>query len=106
MQFERLKSKSLKLQNNEKEITINQIEKRISLSSTVKKFNFDRVYDEFTEQEYLFEKTVTPIIREVIEGFNCTIFAYGQTGTGKTFTIEGEIDYNLALNCNFFKFSE
>ena len=25
-----------------------------------------------------------------MKGFNCTIFAYGQTGTGKTFTMEGE----------------
>ena len=30
-----------------------------------------------------------PIVEEVLEGFNCTIFAYGQTGTGKTFTMEG-----------------
>ncbi|KAJ6406701.1 hypothetical protein OIU84_010250 [Salix udensis] len=31
-----------------------------------------------------------PIVDEVLEGFNCTIFAYGQTGTGKTYTMEGE----------------
>ena len=30
-----------------------------------------------------------PIVQEVMEGFNCTIFAYGQTGTGKTYTMEG-----------------
>lgn len=29
-------------------------------------------------------------VTEVLNGFNCTIFAYGQTGTGKTFTMEGE----------------
>lgn len=29
-------------------------------------------------------------VEEVLSGFNCTIFAYGQTGTGKTFTMEGE----------------
>ncbi len=28
-------------------------------------------------------------MEEVLEGFNCTIFAYGQTGTGKTYTMEG-----------------
>jgi kinesin family protein 11 len=33
---------------------------------------------------------VRPIVEEVLEGFNCTIFAYGQTGTGKTHTMEGE----------------
>lgn len=33
---------------------------------------------------------MVPIVNEVLEGFNCTIFAYGQTGTGKTYTMEGE----------------
>lgn len=33
-------------------------------------------------------------MNEVIEGYNCTIFAYGQTGTGKTFTMEGERSSN------------
>lgn len=28
-------------------------------------------------------------MNEVLEGYNCTIFAYGQTGTGKTYTMEG-----------------
>lgn len=30
-----------------------------------------------------------PIVSNVLEGYNGTIFAYGQTGTGKTFTMEG-----------------
>ena len=29
------------------------------------------------------------IVNNVLEGYNGTIFAYGQTGTGKTFTMEG-----------------
>ncbi len=29
---------------------------------------------------------VEPIVDEVLQGFNCTVFAYGQTGTGKTHT--------------------
>lgn len=40
-------------------------------------------------QETVFKNAVVPIIDEVLEGFNCTIFAYGQTGTGKTYTMEG-----------------
>jgi len=29
------------------------------------------------------------LLEEVLAGYNCTVFAYGQTGTGKTFTMEG-----------------
>jgi len=36
----------------------------------------------------VFEKT-TPFATSVLDGFNVCIFAYGQTGTGKTFTMEG-----------------
>jgi kinesin family protein 11 len=35
---------------------------------------------------------VFPIVQEVLEGYNCTLFAYGQTGTGKTYTMEGSRD--------------
>lgn len=28
---------------------------------------------------------------DVLEGYNCTVFAFGQTGTGKTYTMEGEM---------------
>ncbi|KMQ96969.1 kinesin-like protein kif3b protein [Lasius niger] len=40
------------------------------------------------EQE-LYEETVRPLVSSVLDGFNGTIFAYGQTGTGKTYTMEG-----------------
>lgn len=40
--------------------------------------------------ENLYERSARPIVQAVMEGFNGTIFAYGQTGTGKTFTMEGE----------------
>ena len=32
---------------------------------------------------------VEPLISQVMQGYNCTVFAYGQTGTGKTYTMEG-----------------
>jgi hypothetical protein len=37
----------------------------------------------------LYEETFYPLVESVLNGFNGTIFAYGQTGTGKTFTMEG-----------------
>ncbi|GFR47811.1 hypothetical protein Agub_g9588 [Astrephomene gubernaculifera] len=52
-------------------------------------FRFDKVFSSEASQEKLFKQAIVPIVQEVMEGFNCTIFAYGQTGTGKTYTMEG-----------------
>jgi len=56
-----------------------------------KVFSFDKVFGAYSTQEEVFQSMVLPIINEVLAGFNCTIFAYGQTGTGKTHTMEGDI---------------
>ena len=37
----------------------------------------------------VYNRVARPIVENVLEGYNGTIFAYGQTGTGKTFTMEG-----------------
>ena len=37
----------------------------------------------------VYKQVVTPLIPQVLEGYDCTVFAYGQTGTGKTYTMEG-----------------
>ncbi|OMO91381.1 hypothetical protein COLO4_18411 [Corchorus olitorius] len=47
------------------------------------------VFGPSSQQKELFDLAVSPIVNEVLEGYNCTIFAYGQTGTGKTYTMEG-----------------
>ncbi|CAN6358356.1 unnamed protein product [Urochloa humidicola] len=52
-------------------------------------FAFDRVFGPSSKQKDLFEQSISPIVNEVLDGYNCTIFAYGQTGTGKTYTMEG-----------------
>ena len=54
-----------------------------------KTFRFDRVFGSDSQQEKLYKQAIVPIVNEVMDGFNCTIFAYGQTGTGKTYTMEG-----------------
>src|SRR5947209_4205698 len=58
-------------------------------AKTAKTYTFDSVYSPEATQEELYNATVFPIVQEVLKGFNCTIFAYGQTGTGKTYTMEG-----------------
>ncbi|KAG8223833.1 hypothetical protein J437_LFUL003722 [Ladona fulva] len=52
-------------------------------------FTFDAVYDENAKQEAIYDETCRPVTDSVLCGFNGTIFAYGQTGTGKTYTMEG-----------------
>lgn len=46
--------------------------------------------------EAVFEQT-SPLVVSVLDGFNVCIFAYGQTGTGKTFTMEGTAE-NRGVN--------
>lgn len=56
-----------------------------------KAYLFHRVFGEATQQRHLYKDTVLPVVRRALDGYNCTVFAYGQTGTGKTFTLEGDI---------------
>ncbi|XP_076131635.1 kinesin-like protein KIF3B [Alosa pseudoharengus] len=58
-------------------------------SSPPKVFTFDSVYDWNSKQVDLYDETFRPLVDSVLLGFNGTIFAYGQTGTGKTYTMEG-----------------
>ena len=46
-------------------------------------------------QEQVFQETAMPIVESVVQGYNGTIFAYGQTGTGKTFTMEGDFETDI-----------
>ena len=54
-----------------------------------KTFTFDNVFDWTSTQSEVYEETAKPIVESVLEGYNGTVFAYGQTGTGKTHTMDG-----------------
>uniref|UniRef100_A0A8C3GC50 Kinesin-like protein n=1 Tax=Cyclopterus lumpus TaxID=8103 RepID=A0A8C3GC50_CYCLU len=62
---------------------------RAPVSEPQKTFTFDAVYDANSKQGDLYDESVRPLIDSVLAGFNGTIFAYGQTGTGKTYTMQG-----------------
>ncbi|XP_061602756.1 kinesin-like protein KIF3B [Cololabis saira] len=62
---------------------------RAPSSEPLKTFTFDAVYDANSKQRDLYDESVRPLIDSVLAGFNGTIFAYGQTGTGKTYTMQG-----------------
>ncbi|TFK29955.1 kinesin heavy chain [Coprinopsis marcescibilis] len=52
-------------------------------------FTFDRVFPMNTNQLEIFEYGIKDIVKDVLDGYNGTVFAYGQTGSGKTFTMMG-----------------
>ena len=56
-----------------------------------KQFTFDMTYGDESEQGEIYQESSAPIVANVLEGYNGTIFAYGQTGTGKTHTMTGII---------------
>lgn len=58
----------------------------------MKTFTFDFIYPPDSKQIDVFNECAKPIVDDVVNGFNGTIFAYGQTGTGKTFSMEGVPD--------------
>lgn len=61
-----------------------------SASQTKKQFfTFDQVLPPSTSQYALFQTTVEPLIGKFLQGFNCTILAYGQTSSGKTYSMTG-----------------
>ncbi|KAK9153649.1 hypothetical protein Sjap_001129 [Stephania japonica] len=77
-------------------VTCNDFQREVAVSQNIagkqidRVFTFDKVFGPSAKQKDLYDQAVIPIVNEVLEGFNCTIFAYGQTGTGKTYTMEGE----------------
>ena len=62
-----------------------------------KTYHFDKVFSPAADQAIIFDDVVAPILSEVLSGYNCTIFAYGQTGTGKTYTMSGDMTDTLGL---------
>ncbi|XP_049741556.1 centromere-associated protein E isoform X5 [Elephas maximus indicus] len=58
-----------------------------------KSFNFDRVFHSNETTKNVYEEIAVPIIESAIQGYNGTIFAYGQTASGKTHTMMGSQDY-------------
>ncbi|KAG6749404.1 hypothetical protein POTOM_046450 [Populus tomentosa] len=50
-------------------------------------YEFDDVLTEFASQKRVYEVVAKPVVESVLDGYNGTVMAYGQTGTGKTFTL-------------------
>ncbi|KAK3309494.1 P-loop containing nucleoside triphosphate hydrolase protein [Chaetomium strumarium] len=62
-----------------------------------KTYTFDHVFSQAADQGMIFEDVVRPVLDEMLSGYNCTIFAYGQTGTGKTYTMSGDLTETMGM---------
>lgn len=51
-------------------------------------YAFDRVFQPLVSQQAIYDLTAKPLVSNVLSGYNGTIFAYGQTSSGKTYTME------------------
>nr|XP_033948590.1 kinesin-like protein KIF3A isoform X2 [Pseudochaenichthys georgianus] len=84
-----------KMMNHKQAVLVDEIRGTIEVNKLEtpheppKTFTFDTVFGPDSKQLDVYNLTARPIVDSVLEGYNGTIFAYGQTGTGKTFTMEG-----------------
>ena len=62
---------------------------RTIVHEEIGEFKFDHVFASHCTNLEVYEKTSKPMIDKLLMGFNATIFAYGMTGSGKTFTMSG-----------------
>ncbi|KAJ7343439.1 kinesin 2 [Mycena albidolilacea] len=78
-----------------KELTIEAALPQSSLGvvtlAPVRTYPFDLVFGPEADQALIYHEVVSPMLDEVVMGYNCTLFAYGQTGTGKTYTMQGDL---------------
>ncbi|XP_026740507.1 kinesin-like protein Klp68D isoform X3 [Trichoplusia ni] len=58
-----------------------------------KLFTYDAAYDCTADTQTMYDEMVRPLVASVLDGFNGCVFAYGQTGTGKTHTMEGTAEH-------------
>ena len=64
----------------------------INSSETTAPFTFDRVFDMASQQADVFDFSIRNTVEDVMNGYNGTVFAYGQTGAGKSYTMMGDMD--------------
>ncbi|KRX05883.1 P-loop containing nucleoside triphosphate hydrolase [Pseudocohnilembus persalinus] len=103
-----LNSKEIRMNHKEIVQTFSTDKKKIVLSSSNQKqhdyqqhannsnnnkvFYFDWVADQESSQQDIFQNVGQPFALQVLEGYNTCIFCYGQTGAGKTFTMQGNLN--------------
>ena len=54
------------------------------------------MFPEETSQSDFFQRTTLPLVKDVLDGQNCLLFAHGVTGSGKTYTMNGGVQEGTA----------
>ncbi|KAG6503848.1 hypothetical protein ZIOFF_036172 [Zingiber officinale] len=70
--------------------------KRLKLKKnnwSLESYKFDEVFTQSASQRRVYEAVAKPVVESVLDGYNGTVMAYGQTGTGKTYTV-GQLGKN------------
>ena len=76
-------------------VEVDQTNNTVSVTSPkvdTKTFQFDYVYPMDSSQRQVYDEVAFPIVDSIFQGYNGTVFAYGQTGCGKTFTMMGIVN--------------
>lgn len=91
-----LQTKDNYLSNQEKSI------KKVILESiySPQVFGFDKIYSSNSNSQIIYKESCREIIKSLISGFNGSIFMYGQTTSGKTFTMLGSPENPGVLPCS------
>ena len=83
---------SRELEINANCIEISKDKTSITLKNNEHNYIYDKIFPAETDQETIFKEIGLPLLKKFLSGYNSTIFAYGQTGTGKTHTIIGPLE--------------
>ena len=73
-------------------LDISKDQKTITLNNSESVYTYDKIFPAETDQKTIFTEIGLPLVKKFLSGYNSTIFAYGQTGTGKTHTIIGPLE--------------
>eukprot|EP01084_Bolivina_argentea_P222460 376538_1 len=87
---------AIEISSNQKDVTIQRGLNNNSSHNDVStlKFSFDHILSQNSTQQQTFDTIGKPLIDHVCQGYNGTIFAYGRTGSGKSFTMFGDANYS------------
>lgn len=73
------------------ELPVAEFPSRNSVQIDGRLFTLDRVFPPDTPQAEVYEEVAKPVVCDILKGYNGTVMAYGPTGSGKTYTMEGRV---------------